>query len=163
MDKYLAKFFPGEPIDTYELEQEPPKMPYRIEYQEVHTERVKYYLDDTRKKAVWTTKECTTKVQKLIDSGKTHEEFWSGVLAWQAKSGIDELTTDWAADCFRKLEEIYTEMTSKKDTSIPSTPEAPMPPPPTKGLFTRPASSTKSPSGLFKLPTKPSLFAKKDS
>lgn len=167
VDKYLSKFFPQEPIDTDE--EEPPEMAYTIEYRQIAGVTVKYYKDATRNKPVWTIQECQKKLDKMIAENRPPEEFWNAVYQWQDKSDVDELTRDWAQDCIQQLEAIYVVMTIEpKATSTPSIQEAPTPKPPTKGLFTRPASSTKSPKGLFSRPApappppaKPSLFRKK--
>lgn len=165
VDKYLSKFFPTEPIDTYELEQEPQAMAYQIEYRGPGALPVKYYVNEKWSKPVWTIKECLTKVEKLLASQTPHAEFWNVIYQWQEKNSVDELTTDWAQDCIQTLTKIYEMKTNEPPgISTPSTPKAPTPKPQTKGLFTRPTSSPKSAKDLFSKPkptTTASLFKKK--
>lgn len=151
VDRYLANYYPKEPIDGEEEEQQMPA--FSVKTCKVNESVTQVYTDGETELVVFTAQYCKQKVIKLINSDEDHTAWMDKILMWQAnQSAKSDMHKRWAEACWKVMSKVYAAMMEKPEKyrlPVDATP-APTSSPEEQA---KPSSSqptpSKPPTGLF--------------
>lgn len=149
VDRYLANYYPKEPIDGEQPEAEA-MSGFKVMTAKVNESTTKVYVNDELELYVWTAQYCKQKVTKLINSDEDHAAWTDKVLNWQEKeSAKSEMHKRWAADCWTIMAKVYAAMMENPEKYRQAAPAAPASTSETAAPASSQPSKNKQPTGLF--------------